>query len=128
MPDNFARVDGFCYQEPGKFNLPTEFAQRQPNEKLIYVSLGSWASVDIDLLQRVTNILGQTQHKYIISKGPRSDEFDLPPNCWGDVYLPQSQILPLVDAVITHGGNNTVTESFAHGKPMVVVFEQCQQY
>ena len=35
--------------------------------------------------------------------------------------MPQPAILPLVDVVITHGGNITVTESLHHGKPMVVL-------
>jgi MGT family glycosyltransferase len=88
---------------------------------LIYLSLGSLGSADVGLMRRLVDVLSRTPHRYVVSKGPRADEFDLPDNMWGEARVPQTSILPEVDLVITHGGNNTVTESLHFGKPMVVL-------
>ena len=56
-----------------------------------------------------------------MSKGPLADQITLHDNQVGEGFLPQPAILPQVDLVITHGGNNTVTEAFHHGKPMIVL-------
>jgi UDP:flavonoid glycosyltransferase YjiC (YdhE family) len=40
---------------------------------------------------------------------------------WGETLLPQTKIIPLVDLVITHSGNNTVCETFYFGKPMIAL-------
>jgi UDP:flavonoid glycosyltransferase YjiC (YdhE family) len=65
--------------------------------------------------------LADTPHRYIVSKGPQHAEYDLADNMIGEEFLPQTSVLPHVDAVITHGGNNTTTECMWFGKPMVVL-------
>jgi UDP:flavonoid glycosyltransferase YjiC (YdhE family) len=72
-------------------------------------------------MQRLVAVLAETPHRYIVSKGPLHDSFELPPNMWGAQQVPQTNVLPLVDLVITHGGNNTTTECFHFGKPMVLL-------
>jgi MGT family glycosyltransferase len=88
---------------------------------LIYLSLGSLGSADTGLMRRLVDVLSRTRHRFIVSKGPLADEYELPDNMWGAQQVPQTTVLPLVDLVITHGGNNTVTESFHFGKPMILL-------
>jgi len=88
---------------------------------LIYLSLGSLGSADVGLMQRLVDVMGRTRRRVIVSRGPLGDEIRLADNMTGADFLPQPAILPLVDLVITHGGNNTVTEAFHNGKPMIVL-------
>jgi MGT family glycosyltransferase len=96
---------------------------RDGEGSLIYFSLGSLGSNDVELIRRVLKILGETPHRYVVSLGPLHAELEpeLPPTIWGQEFLPQTTLLPLVDLVITHGGNNTITECFHFGKPMIVL-------
>jgi MGT family glycosyltransferase len=88
---------------------------------LVYLSLGSLGSADVDLMRRLVATLAHSPHRFVVSKGPQHDEYELADNMRGAEFLPQTTILPHVDLVITHGGNNTVTECFHFGKPMIVL-------
>jgi MGT family glycosyltransferase len=88
---------------------------------LLYLSLGSLGSADVELMKGLVASLADGPYRVIVSKGPQADEYALADNMAGAEFLPQTSILPLVDLVITHGGNNTVTESLFFGKPMVAL-------
>jgi MGT family glycosyltransferase len=101
------------------WQLPDELAGRE--EPLVYLSLGSLGSADVELMKKLVAELADAPHRFVVSKGPQASEFELAANMAGEEFLPQTEILPKVDLVITHGGNNTVTESLYFGKPMVVL-------
>jgi MGT family glycosyltransferase len=101
---------------------------RSDEGALVYLSLGSLASGDVELMQGLIDSLADTRYRVIVSKGPQHEALRLADSMTGDEFLPQASILPMVDLVITHGGNNTVTESLSHGKPMVVLPVFWDQY
>ena len=102
-----------------EFEIPENLRDREGS--LIYLSLGSLASADVPLMERLVEALADVPHRFIVSKGPQAELYELADNMWGEEFVPQPAILPLVDLVITHGGNNTTTECFHHGKPMIAM-------
>ena len=117
------RLDSCVRATEGAWELPAKLRSgaRARDGGLIYLSLGSLGSADVGLMQRLVDVLARTRHRVIVSKGPLADQIELPDSMVGEAYLPQPAILPQVDLVVTHGGNNTVTECFTAGKPMVVL-------
>src|SRR5437763_7330565 len=112
------RLDSCVRREDVAFELPSEL---EGDGALLYLSLGSLGSADVELMNRLTAMLAESEHRCIVSMGPQAEQVQLGERMWGAEFVPQPAALPLVDLVITHGGNNTVTECFHHGKPMIVL-------
>ncbi len=119
LDDAWQRLDSSVRETDGTADLPASFTDG--SRPLIYFSLGSLGSADVGLMRRVIAALAELDANVIVSKGPLHDEIELAANMWGAEFLPQTTILPLVDLVITHGGNNTVTEALHFGKPMILL-------
>jgi len=115
------RLDSSVRATDEPFAIPASLTPSDAESALIYLSLGSLGSADVDLMRRLVDVLGTSRHRFIVSKGPQHAEYDLADNMWGAEFLPQTSIMPLVDLVITHGGNNTTTEALHFGKPMIVL-------
>jgi len=110
------RLDSCVRKEgAGEFEVP------KGDGPLVYLSLGSLGSADVELMQRLVDLLAAGGYRAIVSKGPQHDQIELREGQAGAELVPQPALLPLVDAAITHGGNNTVTECLHFGKPMVVL-------
>ena len=115
------RMDSSVRETDQDFELPELASIRPDDSALVYLSLGSLGSADVDLMKRLVDVLGRTPHRFIVSKGPQHEDFELADNMIGMEFLPQTKVIPQVDLVITHGGNNTTTESLHFGKPMILL-------
>ncbi|MCU1701418.1 MAG: glycosyl transferase [Mycobacterium sp.] len=121
LDDSWTRMDSSVRGTDEEYALPAEVADRPDGVGLVYLSLGSLGGADVDLMQRLVDVLGTTRHRFIVSKGPQADRINLADNMVGAQMLPQTKVIPQVDLVISHGGNNTVTESLHFGKPLIVL-------
>ena len=121
LDDTWVRMDSSVRTTDESYEVPAEVADRPEGSALIYLSLGSLGGADVDLMKRLVDVLGRTPHRYIVSKGPQHEEYELADNMVGAEFVPQTRVIPQVDLVITHGGNNTTTESLHFGKPMILL-------
>ncbi|MEO8228686.1 MAG: nucleotide disphospho-sugar-binding domain-containing protein [Chloroflexota bacterium] len=113
------RLESSVRAAEGDWQVPPALVDRAG--ALVYLSLGSLGSADVDLMRRLVEVFAATPYRFLVSKGPQADLYDLADNMVGAEFVPQRAILPRVDLVITHGGNNTVTECFHDGRPMILL-------
>jgi MGT family glycosyltransferase len=121
LQGNWTRMDSSVRETDEDYVVPDAVADRPDGSALIYLSLGSLGGADVDLMQRLVDVLGTTRHRYIVSMGPQAARITLADNMVGAQMLPQTKVIPQVDLVISHGGNNTVTETLHFGKPLIVL-------
>lgn len=89
----------------------------------LYVSMGTIVG-GLNVFQEVIKVARGADWKAVLSVGRDTDLAmfaDAPDNVLVKNYVPQLKLLDHVDAVISHGGNNTVTDTLLHGLPLIVI-------
>lgn len=90
----------------------------------ILISFGTFLSARSDVLQKILQVLLSTfpNGLFIMAVGNRISEYSTH-NDQRIVlreFIPQASLLPYMDLVIHHGGNNSFTETLYYGKPMII--------
>jgi MGT family glycosyltransferase len=118
-PARFQYLEG-CVRTEAPYDMP-EFGAN-PDGPLLYISFGSLGAGEIELLQRLIGFLGRSRYRALVNVGEHADQYaNVPSNVVIERWFPQPSVLPQVDVVIHHGGNNTFTECLYFGKPAIVM-------
>ena len=90
---------------------------------VVYVSFGSFLSVRADVLRRVVDALRTLPVRVALAAGAADPAAigEVPGHWLVREFLPQVALLERSAVAVTHGGNNSVTESLTSGVPMLVL-------
>jgi MGT family glycosyltransferase len=118
-PNRFQYLEG-CVREDSPFEVPA--FEVNSDSPLIYVSFGTLGSSDIQLMQRLIDVLGKLPYRVLLNVGDYIEQYkNVPKNIHIAAWYPQPSVIPKVDMVIHHGGNNSFTECLYFGKPALIM-------
>jgi MGT family glycosyltransferase len=117
LPAHFHLVGPSISDRPDSTPFPWEWLRENPR---VLVSLGTVnAARGEAFFQTVVEALGN-QKVQVVLVAPPDVVGAVPENVMVRARIPQLAVLSHVQAVVCHGGHNTVCESLANGIPLVV--------
>ena len=123
LPANTLYI-GPCFSKRQGNTNPFPFDQLRPDAQKIYVSLGTVFNNKPHVFRKVIAGLARPDRQIIVSAGGSYRALMRSPQPDGVMLfksVPQVDLLPKVDLVIGHGGNNSTNETLAAGKPLIVM-------
>lgn len=129
FPAHYRFVGPAIAARPENDDFPWE--RLDPQRKHVLVSLGTVSFEAGERFYRTAvEALGGSTMQVVLVAPPRLFETSpsadapaplLPDNVILRARVPQLKLLPQLDAVVCHAGHNTVCETLAHGRPLVVL-------
>jgi zeaxanthin glucosyltransferase len=110
-----------------QFELEAVFERRRHaggERKIIFAGFGSELSTRLSLIERLLGVVRDRPNwDLVISLSGRMKPADLgplPERVYAFSWVPQMTVMRHADAVVTHGGINTIDECVVNGLPMLV--------
>ncbi len=118
------RFVGPCFGKGKMIAGDFPFAELRADKTKIYVSLGTVFNNKPAIFRTLMRGLDDPAYQVVIAAGGAYEMLrreGVPENVLLHQRVPQVELLPKVDLVIGHGGNNSPNESIAAGKPLIVL-------
>ncbi len=120
FPPHYAFVGPSFGDRPDDPRFPWDWLRGAPGTPTVLVSLGTlnWKTGE-RFFAVVAEAFRDLDARAVVVAPPELVP-DPPPNVLLRSWVPQLALLPHLDAVVCHGGHNTVCESLSHGLPLVL--------
>ncbi|MFL6204723.1 MAG: glycosyltransferase [Acidimicrobiales bacterium] len=112
-------------------SAPPEWLDRLGSGAIVYLTMGTVWNSKLDIFRAVIDALRDEDIALIVTVGRQNDPASLgpqPDNVIVQRYIPQGELLPRCDAVITHGGAGTMLGALAFGRPLLLLPQGADQY
>jgi MGT family glycosyltransferase len=107
----------------GDAELP-DWLSTLPHQTTVYATLGTTFNRSPDTFRAILAALSAERVNLIMTVGRSMDPLQFgpqPDHIRIEQYIPQTLLLPHCDALIFHGGYNSLQSAFWHGLPMVII-------
>jgi MGT family glycosyltransferase len=118
FPDHFAFVGPSIADRPDDTPFPWDWLDHDGPDVLVSLGTLNWHNGGRFFATAAEALAGMDARGVIIA--PPDLVPDPPPNVLVAPRVPQLAMMTRLDAVVSHGGHNTVCEALAHGVPLVV--------
>jgi UDP:flavonoid glycosyltransferase YjiC (YdhE family) len=119
-----------AFATAGAEDLPA-IVTRDDGRPLIYFTFGTVFNTDIRQLVTIVTALGDLPARVLVTLGPGREPDAVgrvPANVHVARYVPQTQVLPHVALVVSHGGSGTFLASLGRGIPQLCIPQGADQF
>jgi len=122
LPDQYRFVGPVIYKRQAKTTFDWARIAEASGGARILVSIGTTFNHEHkkSFFDKVISAFGGGPYTVVVICDPLLFE-EWPDNFIVQLNIPQLEVLPYLDAVVCHGGHNTVCESLSNGIPLVVI-------
>ena len=118
FPERFAFVGPSIGDRPDDTPFPWDWFEHDGADVLVSLGTLNWHNGGRFFAAAAEALAGMDARGILVA--PPDLVPDPPPNVLVTPRVPQLALMPRLDAVVSHGGHNTVCEALAYGVPLVV--------
>jgi UDP:flavonoid glycosyltransferase YjiC (YdhE family) len=115
---------------PGDSHIPA-WLSAEPERPRVYVTLGTVVFGATHAIDAALGVLDERDVDVLVAVGPEGDPDALKrrgERIRVERFVDQARVIPLVDAVVHHGGSGTALAALSAGLPMVVMPQGADQF